>query len=252
MSPWIVRLLLTISISKACLLLTNSISAELSISLLIMVYLGPFFQYQRQPIHILLNFAIVLAIDVFSFAGLVRYFANYVSMRVAIILTLLVVIASLFCLFSVFTVNTPIETATLLRRINILLVVVGFILLVMNPDFSTLARDFDFSESETSLIHPLLALSVAIILICCLILHILPSNYAVHLFTVLCIAFSLSIFVSFSYFPANQVLHLLVDLLIVVYCVLILHSEYSLRTPSFLTLTVGRTIPFLFFSEWNG
>lgn len=252
MVPWIVRLLLTISISKACLLLTNSISAELSISLLIVVYLGPFFHYRREPIHILWNFAIVVAIDVFSFAGLVHYFSNYVSTRVAILLTLFVVIASLFCLFSVFTVNTPIETATLLRRINILLVVVGFILLVMNPDFSTVLRDFDFSESESTLIHPLLALSIAIILICCLILHVLPSNYAIHLFTVLSIAISLSIFVSFSYYPANQVLHLLVGLLITVYCVLVLHTEYSLRAPSFLTQTVGNTIPFLYHESLIG
>ena len=246
LAPWVARVLLTLTISKSCLLLTNSIQAELAIAVLIAVYLGPFFHRSGESKWMILrSVGVVTCIDVLTFPSLVNYFSVYTSLQSAIILTLLIILASYVALFAVFTTNTPIETATLLRRIIVLLIVVGFIIIIMNPDLTILLRDFDFFNSEISFIHPLSALSIAIILLCCMMLHVLPTTYTCQLVTVLCISASLSVFVTFSYYPINQVLYLLVHLLFAVYCILLLHSDYSLHSPSQLTLTVGKTIPFL-------
>lgn len=102
----------------------------------------------------------------------------------------------------------------------------------------------------SSLIKPLLALAVIILLTSCLILHIIPDEFTPRLFTTVTIAFSSSYYVCHSFYPANNAIYLLVHLIFIVYFCLLFIIDASLTISSSFYESLRKVSFFLYSIFW--
>ena len=147
--------------------------------------------------------------------------------------------------------HVSLQSATLLRRITLLLIVACLLLLIIKPDLTSISiRSIDTNQlSEVfsnQFLKPTMALSLGILLLCGTILRIFPSTYLFQLITTLLTALSFGFYIAVAFFPPNRVLRLLLYALVVIFGILLLHTFVSLQIPSSLTILLGDSLPFLF------
>lgn len=157
---------------------------------------------------------------------------------------------SIGLLLTDFCLHVSLQSATLLRRVTLLLIVACMLLLMVKPDLTNiLSQSGDPTQLTETIssrfLKPNSILSLGVFVLCGMILRIFPSAYFYQLITTLITTLSFGFYIALTYFPPNKVLRLLLYALVVIFGLLLLHTFLSLQTPSSLTILLGDSLPFL-------
>lgn len=157
---------------------------------------------------------------------------------------------SIGLLLTDFCSHVSLQSATLLRRVTLLLIVACMLLLMVKPDLTNiLSQSGDPTQLTETIssrfLKPNSILSLGVFVLCGMILRIFPSAYFYQLITTLITTLSFGFYIALTYFPPNKVLRLLLYALVVIFGLLLLHTFLSLQTPSSLTILLGDSLPFL-------
>lgn len=157
---------------------------------------------------------------------------------------------SIGLLLTDFCSHVSLQSATLLRRVTLLLIVACMLLLMVKPDLTNVLSQSGDPTQLTEIISsrflkPNSILSLGVFVLCGMILRIFPSAYFSQLITTLITTLSFGFYIALTYFPPNKVLRLLLYALVVIFGLLLLHTFLSLQTPSSLTIFLGDSLPFL-------